>query len=301
MIIPKQLIENDTIGIVCPSGFMPMEKLRTCIQTLQQWGFQVKIGKTLGHQSGYFSGTDEERLTDLQAMIDDKNVKAILCGRGGYGLSRIIDKINFTPLIKNPKWIIGYSDVTLLHCHLNRKIKIASLHSPMAGAFNEGVDNIYIQSLKRILTGKNSIYKIASHPLNRFGECSGELIGGNLAMLAHAVGSVSEPKTNNKILFIEDVGEYLYTIDRMLHQLKRSGWFDNLKGLLIGSFTELKDTTIPFGKTIDKIIQELVAEYNFPIAYNFPVGHQKENYALKCGVSYHLQVKENLVTFKEIK
>jgi muramoyltetrapeptide carboxypeptidase len=299
MLIPPPLKKNDTIGIVCPSGFMEKDKAARCIETLMQWGFQVKTGKTLGQQFHYFSGTDEERIADLQSMIDDDKIRAILCGRGGYGLSRIIDKINFRPLKKNPKWIIGYSDVTLLHCHLNKKIQLASLHAPMAAAFNNGADNIYIQSLKNTLLGKRNNYQIKTHSFNRFGKAEGELIGGNLSLLVNAIGTPSEPDMRDKILFIEDVGEYIYTADRMVQQLKRASWFSKLKGLLVGSFSDMKDTTIPFGQTIYEAINDAVAEYNFPIVFNFPVGHTPENFALKCGVTHALSVNNKGVALSE--
>ena len=300
MLIPSPLKKNDVIGIVCPSGFMKKSKADKCIETLMQWGFQVKIGKTLGQQFHYFSGTDEERIADFQSMIDDDTIRAILCGRGGYGLSRIIDKMDFRPLRKNPKWIIGYSDITLLHCHLNKKIQLASLHAPMAGAFNENAESIYIQSLKNSLAGKKNNYKIKAHPFNRFGIAEGELLGGNLSLLVNAVGTASEPNMRDKILFIEEVGEYIYAADRMIRQLKRAGWFNRLKGLLIGSFSEMKDTTVPFGQTIYEAINEAVADCDFPVAFDFPVGHTPENFALKCGVIHRLNIHKQGVSLKEV-
>jgi muramoyltetrapeptide carboxypeptidase len=224
IITPPYLKKNDTIGIVCPSGYMPFEKAQTCINTLQQWGFKVKIGKTLGNQFNYFSGTDDERLNDLQTMIDDEKVKAIFCARGGYGLSRIIDRLDFTPFKKNPKWIIGYSDVTILHVHLYSKFGIASLHSPMASAFNNGgVQNEFVQSLIKEIIGEPCHYSYNPHTLNKEGVAEGELVGGNLSLLVHLIGTPSEVDTKNKFLFLEDVCDYLYNVDRMMMQLKRSG------------------------------------------------------------------------------
>ena len=245
--------QGDTIGMICPSGYMPLEKTQKCIDTLQQWGFKVKVGKTLGNQYNYFSGTDEERLHDLQLMLDDSTIKAILCARGGYGLSRIIDAINFEKFIQHPKWIIGYSDITLLHAHIYSNYNIASLHAPMAAAFNEMEEREeYIQSVFNSLTGVYQSYTTASTALNRKGICKGELVGGNLSLLAHITGTRSDINTKNKILFIEDIGEYKYNIDRMLMQLKRAGKLDELAGLIIGNFTEIKDTTIPFGQSMKK-------------------------------------------------
>jgi muramoyltetrapeptide carboxypeptidase len=241
--------------------------------------------------SNYFSGTDEERLADLQQMLDDKSVNAVMCARGGYGITRIIDKINFKKIVKRPKWIVGFSDVTVLHAHLYSNYRIASLHAPMAGAFNDGgAQNEYVGSLWDTLTGKPSKYEVPSHEFNKKGNAKGELVGGNLALLAHISGTVSDFKTKNKILFLEDVGEYLYNIDRMMYQLKRNGKFDKLSGLIIGGFTDMKDTERPFGKSVYEIIHEIVKEFDFPIAFGFPVSHGKENYALKIGVEYDLTV-----------
>ncbi len=301
MIIPSYLKKGDTIGIVCPSGYMPFDKVETCISTLVKWGYKVVVGKTIGNQYNYFSGTDDERLNDLQLMFDDINIKAILCGRGGYGLSRIIDKINFSKFKKNPKWVIGYSDITLLHSHINKQFKIATLHSPMAAAFNdEGFKNDYVLSLKKNLKGNKIKYSCKTHVNNKIGVAFGQIIGGNLCMIAHSIGTKSAFTTKNKILFLEDIGEYIYNIDRMFLQLKRAGFLKNLAGLIIGSFTDLKDTTTPFGKDVYSIIKEQVAEYNFPVAYNFPVGHQTENYALKIGCKYSLNVNFKTVSLQEI-
>lgn len=302
IIIPPYLEKGDIIGIVCPAGHMEMQKAFTCIETLQQWGYRVKVGKTLGSRSkNYFSGTDEERLNDLQQMIDDDSVKAVLCGRGGYGISRIIDDIDFRKFRKKPKWIIGYSDVTVLHSHIHSNFKIATLHSPMAAAFNNGgYKNKYVLSLKDALEGKKANYQCKSNKRNRNGNVKGALVGGNLALLAHLVGTASDIDTKGKILFLEDVGEYLYNTDRMLYQLKRGGKFKGLKGLMIGGFTDTKDTTRPFGKKIYDIIADVISEYSFPVCYDFPVSHEKENYALKVGVTYNLQVTNRGSILKEV-
>jgi muramoyltetrapeptide carboxypeptidase len=301
VIIPPYLKEGDAIGMVCPSGYMPLEKAQKCIETLRQWGFKVVLGKTVGNQFNYFSGTDEERLNDLQLMLDDENIKAVYCGRGGYGLSRIIDKINFEKFIAKPKWIIGYSDITLLHAHIYSNYNIASLHAPMAAAFNEMEESeTYINSIYKSLIGEQQTYTCASHYLNRTGICEGELVGGNLALLAHIIGASSDINTKNKILFIEDVGEYKYNIDRMLMQLKRAGKLGNLAGLIVGNFTEIKDTTIPFGQTIHEIIYDKIKEYNYPVCFDFPVGHVKENYALKVGGEYRLNISQEQVILGEV-
>lgn len=288
--VPSALKKNDTIGLMCPSGHLDLQNAKDCIGTLQTWGFKVKVDPTVGGGFHYFSGTDQQRCQALQGMLVDKNIKAILCGRGGYGMSRIIDGLDFKVFRKHPKWIIGYSDITLLHLHLNKRIKVASLHAPMATAFQPNQDTSYIKYLKNALHDRKADYKIPADPRNRTGSATGELIGGNLAMLAHSIGSVSEPNLKNKLLFIEDVGEYLYALDRMLQQLRRSGWFNQLGGLIVGDFSSTKDTSRPFGQNIQQIIEQVVAPFSFPVAYNFPVGHQPENVTLKCGVLHQLKV-----------
>jgi len=301
IIIPPYLKRGDTVGILCPAGYMPLEKAITAVETLTEWGFHVIRGKTLGHQFHYFSGTDEERLHDLQHMMDDKNIKAIFCARGGYGMGRIIEKLHFKKFKKNPKWIIGFSDITVLHSHLFSKYKIASLHAPMAAAFNDGeFNNKYIQSLKDALEGKKANYINDGHSFNKKGKSSGILIGGNLSLLVHLIGTSSEINTKNKILFIEDVGEYIYNVDRMMYQLKRSSKLDELAGLIIGKFTEMKDTTIPFGQTTEEVIRDIVKEYDYPVCFNFPVSHDRENYALKVGGEYKLSVSSSKSILKEL-
>ena len=300
--IPLYLKKGDMIGITCPAGFMAAAKAQTCIAVLQQWGYQVMVGKTLGSNSpDYFSATDEERRDELQAMLDDKSIAAILCGRGGYGVGRIIDDLDFTLFKKKTKWIIGFSDITVLHSHIYTNLKIASLHAPMAAAFNDGgYNNAFIQSLQKAIIGKKANYKVAVHPLNRNGIANGELVGGNLCLLAHLIGTPSDINTKNKILFIEDTGEYIYNIDRMLYQLKRSGKLDKLAGLVVGGFTDMKDTERPFGKTVYEVIQEIIAEYDYPVCFNFPVSHGKENYALKVGGTYELKAGKKTVQLAEV-
>ena len=299
--IPPYLQKGDTIALICPAGFMPVEKISECTRIINEdWGFTTKVGMTIGRQYHYFSGTDEERLEDFQHMLDDSNVKAILCARGGYGISRIIDKLDFTRFKENPKWIIGFSDVTVLHSHIYRNYYISTLHGPMANAFNEeGYKNEYVQSLRHALEGKKIKYQVKQHEFNRKGAAIGELVGGNLSLLAHLAGTDSDLKTKGRILFIEDVGEYLYNIDRMMYQLKRSGKLDKLAGLIVGGFTDMKDTERPFGQTVLEIIRDAVAEYDYPVCFDFPVSHEKENYALKIGVGYKLKVGKNKVTLEE--
>ncbi|GAB2678428.1 LD-carboxypeptidase [Flavihumibacter cheonanensis] len=301
MIYPPYLQKGDTIGMVCPAGFMAPEKWQTCVQTLQDWGFKVELGATMNSASTtYFSGTDEERKLDLQRMLDDKKIKAILCGRGGYGMGRIIDQLDFKKFERRPKWIIGFSDITVLHAHLNRVIGIASIHGPMAAAFNEGGDeNPYVQSLKAMLLGTKAEYNAAPHAFNIAGTAQGRLVGGNLSLIAHLLGTRSAFKTKGKLLFLEDVGEQLYNVDRMFYQLKRAGVLDGLAGLVLGGFTDNKDTERPFGQTVEEILHHLVKDCEYPVCFGFPVSHEKENFALKVGAKYQLLVSPSEVRLIE--
>ncbi len=289
---PKYLQPGHTIAITCPAGYMPAANAQACIDTLQNWGYQVLVGKTLGSKSKtYFSGTDQERANELQAMLDSPDVDAILCGRGGYGLGRIIDMLDFTAFKKNPKWIIGFSDITVLHCYVTKNLNIATMHAPMAAAFNNGgVKNKYIAALKNVMEGGGTTYATKSIKLNKLGTANAPLVGGNLSLVAHLVGTKDQLKTNSKILFLEDIGEQLYNIDRMMTQLKRSGMLSNLAGLVFGGFSDCKDTERPFGKKINDILYTYVQEYNYPVCFNFPISHNTENYAVKCGVNYTFTV-----------
>ena len=301
-IFPPYLKSGDTIGILCPAGYMAAERIVACVNTLESWGFRVKIGKTVGGvSSNYFSGTDTERLDDLQEMLDDGDVRAILFGRGGYGLSRIIDQISFKRYRKMPKWILGYSDISLLHAHVFANYEIASAHAPMAGAFQDaGPDDPHINSIRDLLTGGRMNYSCDPHPFNRRGEAEGVLMGGNLTLLAHAVGGPSDFKYKSLILFVEDIGEYLYNVDRMLYQLKRAGKFQKPVAIIVGSFTDLKDTERPFGKDAYEIIRDILESYDYPVCFGFPVGHVKENYALKCGAAYKLKIGKEKVVLEEV-
>jgi muramoyltetrapeptide carboxypeptidase len=301
IIIPPKLTKGNTIGLICPGGYMPLEKTLACTRTLEKWGYKVRIGATVGKQHHYFAGTDAERLHDFQQMIDDPTVHAVLCCRGGYGTSRWIDAVNWKRFKKNPKWIIGYSDVTVLHCHLLRQLKIASLHAPMAGAFAEAeAGDWYIKSLQRALTGKPANYSYTTRQAGRTGTAEGLLVGGNLSLLAHLTGTASQPYYRGSLLFIEDVGEYLYNIDRMLLQLARAGVFGQINGLIVGGFTELKDTTIPMGETIPEIVERYTAPYNYPVVFDFPVSHTAKNVALTVGAMHQLKAGPQKVTLKQL-
>ncbi len=299
MIQPSHLRQGDTIGIVCPSGNIPLEKVQICIQTLEKWGYSVKLGTTVGAKKDSFSGTDTERAADLQSMLDDTSVKAILCARGGYGASRIIGTMNFKHFNEQPKWVIGFSDITVLHAAILKQ-NCMSIHGPMAAAFAKGVEGEpYIQSLKQVLEGEKTKYKIPAHSMNTLGNAKAEMVGGNLCILAHLIGSKNAIDTSRKILFLEDVGEYHYNIDRLMIQCKNAGLFDKLAGLVIGGFTDLKDPASDFGATAYDIIKEHTSAYAYPICFDFPISHSLSNYAIKQGQEYSLAISEAGVSLQE--
>jgi muramoyltetrapeptide carboxypeptidase len=299
MIQPPNIQPGDTIGLVCPAGSIPIEKVQNCIQTLEKWGYRVQLGKTVGSKKDCFSAADIERAEDLQALLDDENIKAIICARGGYGLSRIIGALNFSKFNAHPKWVVGFSDITVLHAALQRQ-NCGSIHGPMAAAFNKGeVGEKYIQSLRDCLEGRATHYQAASHSLNTMGQVKAPIIGGNLCMIAHLVGSKNALESTGKIIFIEDVSEYHYNIDRLMIQCKNAGLFENCKGLIIGGFTDLKDNASDFGATAYEIIAAHTKDLAIPICFDFPISHGLENVAIKQGQAYFLEVNEKGVSLRE--
>jgi muramoyltetrapeptide carboxypeptidase len=301
MIIPPYLQKGNTIGITCPAGAVHLEEMQFMFSQLQSWGFNVKIGKTIGTSFNKFSATDDDRIADLQAMLDDDSIDAIFFGRGGYGVVRIIDQIDFAKFKQKPKWLLGYSDITVFHSHLNSQLKISSIHAHMGGGYKPNdYDAMSTQSIFDVVTGTPIQYEIATHKMNRVGVGEGELVGGNLALLSDLVGTKSDIHTQGKILFIEDIGEYKYNIDRMLWQLLRAGKLENLAGLIVGGFADTQDNEVTFGMTEYEIVWEKVKDFSYPVCFDFPVGHQAKNVALKVGVQYQLNVQENNVVFKEV-
>jgi muramoyltetrapeptide carboxypeptidase len=295
--IPPFLEKGDLIGITCPSGFISIEECAPAMNKMIEWGFNIRLGMTVGARDNTFAGTDEERAKDFQKMIDDPLVKAIMLGRGGYGAVRMIDKIDFSGFVKKPKWIMGFSDATVFHLHINHNFGIPTIHSKMCNSFPNDFSKadppqIYsIDSIRQCLIGNKMQYKAPANSNNRNGTATGILIGGNLSIIQQMCGSDSELNTSGKILFIEDVGEYAYKIDGMLWNLKRSGKFNKLKGLIVGGFKiKPDDPGEEFGKPIYEMVLEQVKEYKYPVCFDFPVGHIKENYALKCGVRHRLEV-----------
>jgi muramoyltetrapeptide carboxypeptidase len=297
--IPPYLKKGDLIGIACPSGHISLEECQPAIIKMKEWGFEIRIGNTVGLRDFTFAGTDEERLKDLQRMLDDDSVKAIMLGRGGYGAVRIVDKINFTRFEQKPKWIIGFSDATVLHVHINHNYGIATIHSKMCNSFPEDFAKAEpqqiasIESIRQCLAGERMKYECIANEHNRCGEGIGDLVGGNLSIIENLAGSISNLFTEGKILFIEDVGEYLYRIDSLLWNLKRSKKLNKLNGLIIGQFRiKPDDPGEEFGKDLYEMVMEKVKEFHYPVCFNFPVGHVKVNYALKCGVKHKLVVSE---------
>ncbi|MEO8172954.1 MAG: LD-carboxypeptidase [Sediminibacterium sp.] len=308
IILPPYLQPGDTIGITCPSGFVLEKDIQPAVEQIKKWGFEVLEGTTVGKRDFTFGGTDEERKKDFQDMIDNPEVKAILCARGGYGAVRIIDQLDFSPLKKNPKWVIGFSDITVFHSHLHTTVGVATIHSKMCNSFPnewgnaEPIQVETILSLKEALQGQKLLYNGGIDEKNKPGSAEGQLIGGNLKMLETLAGTASDISTEDKILFVEDVGEALYSIDRMFCNLKRTGKLDKLKGLLIGGFTLIKAETPgeEFGRTIYDIVLEKVKEFNYPVCFGFPVGHQRNNFALKCGVNHRLTIDAFHSTLEEV-
>lgn len=307
--IPPYLKAGDTIGITCPAGFITLEDIQPAVARMEEWGFKIKIGDTVGRQDFTFGGTDDERTKDLQSMLDDRSVKAIMCARGGYGAVRIIDKIDFKKFTLHPKWIIGFSDITVIHSHLNKNFGIASIHSKMCNSFPddwnkaEPVQIETIESIRKCLIGERMNYTALPNEHNKPGNGKGILVGGNIKTLESLAGSKSDINTSGKILFVEDTGEYLYSIDRMFWNLKRNGKLDKLTGLIIGGF-KIKPADKPeeeFGKTIVDIVLEKTSGYHYPVCFDFPVGHQKNNYALKCGIKHNLEIKKDSVRLTEIR
>ncbi len=294
---PPTLQPGDLIAIVSTARSIQQEDLNQALKIFADWGLKVKLGKHLFHTSGQFAGTDAERISDMQAMLDDPSVKAVLCARGGYGTTRIIDHLDFSSLRHAPKWIIGFSDITALHGHLHN-MHIQTIHSIMPALFGkEGATND-IQSLKEALFEKPLPIETHPHPLNRIGEAQGIVIGGNLSIINNIMATASDIDTEGKILFIEDIDEYLYHIDRMMVHLKRAKKLDHLAALVVGKMTGMRDNATPFGIDANTIIFEHISEFKYPVCFDFPVGHEvSKNKALICGRTAQLKVTSKQVHF----
>lgn len=293
MIIPPFLKAGDTVAIVCTARKFFPEDAKPAIDLLESWGLKVKLGNTIGLNNCQLGGTDTERAADFQVQLDDENVKAIWCARGGYGTVRIIDSIDFTKFKKHPKWIMGFSDVTVLHSQLNIE-RVATLHSIMPYTVPNAPEEVK-ETLRKALFGETISYTIPSKSYDVKGTASGELVGGNISILYSLLGSKSAIDTKDKILFIEDLDEYLYHIDRMMYNLKRNGYFENVKGIIVGSMADMHDNEIPFGQNEVQIITEIAKENRIPIAFQFPAGHQSDNRTLILGKQVAFEVNESAV------
>ena len=283
MIRPPFLKKGDKIAIVSPARSITFEEVHPAIRFFQRYDLEVVMGSYIFSRQRQFAGSDEQRCRDFQHMLDDEKIRAIVCSRGGYGTVRIIDHLDFTKFRESPKWIVGFSDVTVLHAHIHRQFGVETLHAAMPVNIKGESKDENLQTMMNALFGKRITYSYAKPRLSRDGHSEGVLTGGNLSVLYSLMGSASEPDTAGKILFLEDVDEYLYHIDRMMLNLKRAGKLDMLKGLIVGGMTRMNDNTIPFGKTASEIIADAVKEYNYPVCFDFPAGHQDTNLALILG------------------
>jgi len=299
-VLPPFLREGDLIGLTAPSGAIQPAEVAPAVSVLQAWGFRVQLGETLGLQDGSLGGSDAQRAADLQRMIDNPLVCAIFCARGGYGVTRMVDALNLGEFRRHPKWIVGFSDITALHLHIWRQTGVISLHSKMCGSFPAqwleapSLVQETLLSIRHALTGHAVPLACPPHMADRSGLAERPLVGGNLSMIHTCMGTRSEIDTRGAILFLEDVGEYPYSIDRMLTNLQRAGKFNQLQGLVIGGFTQMKKE-LPgeaFGRSLEQMVLEKVPA-GFPVCFGFPIGHQLENYALLHGQRYRLEVTED--------
>lgn len=292
--IPAFLKAGDKVAIVCPASFI-RGNIDVGIKTLESWGLEVVVGETVETSYHQFAADDQLRAADLQWALDDPSIKAVFAARGGYGCVRIVDLLDFSAFERHPKWLVGFSDITVLHSHIQRNYKIATIHGQMPKSFESGTQ-ASLETLRNALFGNDMDFEYEQNQFpNRVGEAEGKLVGGNLAILLSVLASDSDVNYKNKILFIEDVGEAYYSIDRMLWALKRAGKFKKLKGLIVGGFTSMKDNDPAFGQTIEEIVWDKVVEYDFPVAFAYPAGHMDDNHALVLGRKVKLKTTENQV------
>lgn len=287
------LKKGDKIAITCPAKKLP-GPMTGAIELLTSWGLEVVQGETLEASFHQFAGDDDLRARDMQRFIDDDSVKAIFAARGGYGTVRMIDKVDFSRFPQNPKWLVGFSDITVLHTHIFANYSLGSIHGQMPVNIDDATPES-LETLRKALFGESLTYEFDSHALNRPGDAEGIVIGGNLSLLIAVLNSVSDPNYDDKILFIEDVGEYLYSVDRMLRTLKRAGKLSKLRALIVGGFSELKDNDIPFGQTVAEMVMDVAGEYQYPVCFDFPAGHIPGNHAIKLGSQLHLEVSQSHV------
>ncbi|NID09303.1 S66 peptidase family protein [Fibrivirga algicola] len=292
MLIPPFLKPGDTVVILAPASPFPYDDLANAFHTLRHdWQLLVREGAHLQSSAGAFAGTDEQRLDDLQKAINDPSVRAIFAARGGYGSYRLIEQLDFSPLVTQPKWLVGFSDITILLSHVQR-LGVASLHAIMPRQFRLDAVAEDIETLRQWLFGETvSPYTVAADKLNRVGIGQGVLTGGNLSLVMHTLGTSSEVDWAGKLLFIEDLDETVFSLDRSMIQLRRAGKLADLAGLLVGTFSDMRDnTTMPYGKNANELIAEAVAAYTYPVAFGMPVGHEGRNLALPVGLPGTLTV-----------
>jgi len=296
MTTPEYLQKGDKVAIVAPAGKIDRKKVESAADMLKSWGLKVEIAQHVFDNEFAFSSNDNNRMADFQKALDEVDIKAIFCARGGYGSLRIIDKLDFTNFQISPKWIVGFSDITVFHSHIHTNFEIETIHGIMSAGLNpkSNEERKSMVSLKNALFGNPLIYEMDKTPLSRMGSAEGQLAGGNLAILCSLIGSASDMDTENKILFIEEIGEHLYRIDRMMWTLKRAGKLAKLKGLIVGGFTDIPDKKSDFGKSAHEIILEITRDYDFPVWFDFPAGHQKDNQSLILGRDVSMEVDEKM-------
>lgn len=284
---------GDTIGIIAPSRKISKEALKPAVDLFNSWGLKVKLGKNLFADDHQFAGSDEQRRQDFQEMLDDPEVNAIICARGGYGTIRMMEGLNFDGLKLHPKWVIGYSDITVLHSCFSVMLGLPTIHAIMPVNYSlEKGETVSWQKLKTVLFGDEPVYEVEPHPFNRQGHARGKVIGGNLSVLYSMAATPFDIDTTGCILFIEDLDEYLYHIDRMMMNLKLSGKLDKLAGLIIGGMSDMRDNTIPFGKDALEIINDYTRNSSYPVIFNFPAGHIEDNYPLIFGREAEMVVEQ---------
>jgi len=293
---PPYLKTGDTVAIIAPSGILKnrTDEVQQAQALLNSWGLNSVLGKHVFSKADHFAGTDDERCEDLQEALDNPKISAIWCARGGYGTVRILDKLDYSTFKQNPKWLIGYSDITALHNQIHNE-GVESLHAIMCVSLPEDESEIQasISTFKNTLFGTPLSYILEGSNYNKTGTTSGQLVGGNLTMMHTLLGSKTSIDTSGKILFIEEIGEYKYHIDRMLQSLKRAGYFDNCKGLIVGDMTKLRTNTTLWGTSVEQLILDALSDYDFPIAFNMPAGHEKDNQALILGRTIQLVVSSS--------
>ena len=299
LIQPDYLKAGDTVAIVAPSGILNNhgKEVNQAKTLLESWNLNIVIGDYVFNKSGHFAGTDDERCADLQEVLDNPNIKAIWCARGGYGTVRILDKLDYTKYKEHPKWIIGYSDITAIHNQLNN-LGSESIHALMCTSLTDDLQDIQasVSTFKDAIFGGSLSYTIKGSKYNKTGKASGQLVGGNLTLLHTMLGSETSIDTTGKVLFFEEIGEYAYHIDRMLQSLKRAGYFDNCKGVIVGNISKVRKNTTPWGASVEQLILDALSEYDFPIAFNMPAGHEKDNRAMILGRTVEMNAGKDLST-----